>query len=374
MEKICVGITGQSGFIGWHLYNRIKLQDNFALVNFEKNYFEDDKKLDSFVLECDCIVHLAGVNRCDDEKKLYNKNIELVNKLISSCKRLKKFPHIIFASSSQEKKDNPYGKSKREGRRLFTEFAKTHNATFTALVIPNVFGEFCKPNYNSVVATFAHKLLHNETPKIITDANVNFIYVGTLCEKIISFITDFENTHKVSTEEILPDFQMKVSELLALFESFKNEYVNKNFIPNLENKNKINLFNTFRSYIDLKKQFPVILKKHSDARGDFVETVKVKTGGQVSFSTTIPGITRGEHFHTRKIERFTVLKGSAKIALRKIGSDELYTFTITEPGYVDMPVWFTHNVTNIGDDVLYLQFWINEFYNPDDPDTFREKV
>ena len=128
--------------------------------------------------------------------------------------------------------------------------------------------------------------------------------------------------------------------------------------------------------MDIENHFPVKLKQSTDERGSFVETIKLNSGGQVSFSTTKPGITRGNHFHTRKAERFAVIKGKARIQLRRIGTDKVLNFELdgNEPSYVDMPVWYTHNITNVGDDDLYTIFWINEFFDPDDPDTFFEKV
>jgi len=146
--------------------------------------------------------------------------------------------------------------------------------------------------------------------------------------------------------------------------------------PQISNTFELNLFNTFRSYMDLADHFPVLLKQHTDNRGSFVETVKTLVGGQFSFSTTHPEITRGEHFHTRKIERFAVIQGKAVIELRKIGTDEILHIELDgeNPSFVDMPVWYTHNISNVGSDDLLTLFWINEFFDPSDPDTYFEKV
>jgi UDP-2-acetamido-2,6-beta-L-arabino-hexul-4-ose reductase len=137
-----------------------------------------------------------------------------------------------------------------------------------------------------------------------------------------------------------------------------------------------NLFNTFLCYINHESFFPFQLKLNTDERGSFIETVKLNSGGQVSFSTTVPGITRGNHFHTRKAERFAVIKGKARIDIRKIGTEKILSFELDgrQPSFVDMPIWFTHNITNIGDDELYTIFWINEHFNSEDTDTFFEKV
>ena len=161
-----------------------------------------------------------------------------------------------------------------------------------------------------------------------------------------------------------------------MLENYKNVYFENHGFPQLNSVFEVNLFNTFRSYIDHSSYYPVLLKKNPDQRGVFIETIKTSLGGQFSFSTTIPGITRGNHFHTRKIERFIVIKGKAIIELRRIGTTEILRFELNgeQPSFVDMPVWFTHNITNTGDDELITLFWINEFFNPDDTDTFFEKV
>jgi UDP-2-acetamido-2,6-beta-L-arabino-hexul-4-ose reductase len=378
-NKIKIGITGQAGFVGTHLYNELGLEPfKYERVPFEDIFFSSNELLCAFVKQCDVIVHLAAVNRHLDSDELYRINVELVNSLINALNKENVKPHVIFSSSTQESLDNPYGKSKLEGRRLFEKWAGEQQASFTGMVIPNVFGPFGLPNYNSFIATFCHKLTHNEEPKIITDNEVDLIYVSSLCKHILSDIDEAGNSDcpLIKEKPIQPDFTKKVSEILVLFKIFKEQYFEQGIISSLLNTNEVNLFNTFRSYIDIDKYFPFILKKNSDERGMFVETLKLGAGGQVSFSTTKPGITRGNHYHTRKIERFTVIKGKAKIQLRKIGTGQIYDFFLDDenPSYVDMPVWFTHNITNIGNEDLYTQFWINEWYNESDPDTFFEKV
>jgi UDP-2-acetamido-2,6-beta-L-arabino-hexul-4-ose reductase len=361
------------------LYNTLGLYPaKYERILFEDNYFSDPLRLDDFVKKCDVIVHLAAVNRHLDENELYRINTDLVNALTAALKRENTSPHIIFSSSTQERLDNVYGRSKREGRRLFEKWAQEQNASFTGMIVPNVFGPFGMPNYNSFIATFCHKLTHNEEPRILTDSEVNLIYVSSLCKHILSDIDEVIASNKsvIKEKHIQPDFTKKVSDMLELCTQFKVQYFEQGSIPRLADRDEVNLFNTFRSYIDLQSFFPRKLKQNTDERGTFVETIRLGTGGQVSFSTTRPGVTRGNHFHTRKIERFTVIKGRAKIQLRKTGTAKVHEFHLDgeNPSYVDMPVWYTHNITNTGIDDLYTQFWINECYDPSDPDTFFEAV
>lgn len=369
-----IGITGQNGFIGSHLYRTLGLfPEEFQRVDFRNEFFEDEETLDEFVQQCDAIVHLAAVNRHESEEALYETNVALAQKLADALRRTKSAAHILFSSSSQEERENLYGKSKREGRRILAKAARENDGRFTGLIIPNVFGPFGMPNYNSFIATFCHKLTHGEEPTILNDGEVKLIYVGELVNLILEKIRE----GKTEEEFVVPHTSTnKVSEVLQKLNNFKKLYFENGEIPALQSSFDLNLFNTFRSYIDLQDYFPKKFVQHTDNRGAFVEVIRLGIGGQCSFSTTVPGITRGNHYHTRKIERFAVIKGRAKIQLRKIGTDEVLDFHLdgAEPAYVDMPIWYTHNITNTGDEELYTIFWINEPYNPADADTYFEEV
>lgn len=369
-----IGITGQEGFVGTHLYNTLGLYtEEFERVPYDISFFQDEKKLENFVADCNVIVHLAAMNRHPDPEVLYNTNIELVQKLIIALNNTKSQAHILFSSSSQEQLDNLYGKSKKEGREMLANWAKEAGGKFTGLVIPNVFGPFGMPNYNSFIATFCYKLTHGESPEVHKDSEVNLIYVGELVLEIIEQI----RSRQSNFEYIVPyTSTVKVTEVLKNLNEYKELYFDKGEIPELKNKFDLNLFNTFRCYIDLQKFFPKKFILHQDTRGSFLEVIRFGSEGQCSFSTTVPDITRGNHYHTRKIERFAVIKGKALIQLRKIGTDEVINFELdgNEPAYVDMPIWYTHNIKNIGTEELYTIFWINEPYNPEDADTWFEEV
>ena len=373
-KPLKIGITGQNGFVGRHLYNTIGLTpEKFGQVEFKKEYFEDETALDNFTRQCDVIVHLAAMNRHENDQVIYETNVNLVKNLIASLERTGSKAHVLISSSTQEERDNLYGKSKKEGRDALTAWAEANEGKLTGLIIPNVFGAFGKPFYNSFIATFCYQLTHGEQPSIANDGEVKLIYVQELVQVIIEQIC--KRNHQPYFD-VAHTATKKVSEVLATLADFKTSYLEKGNIPELRDSFDLNLFNTYRSYMEHKDIYPRKFQMHIDSRGAFIEIIRMGIGGQSSYSTTVPGITRGNHFHTRKIERFAVIKGKALIQLRRIDTDEVMDFYLDgdEPSYVDMPIWYTHNIKNIGEEELITMFWINEPYDPADPDTYFVEV
>ncbi len=371
MRQLTVGITGMVGFIGSHLYNRLKREEGIFVPPFEDDFFSDRQKLEDYLIKCDTVVHLAAMNR-GNEEDLYRTNVDLVNKLVSTLEDVQSKPHVIFSSSTQIDRDNPYGKSKREGANILQGWAERSGASLTIMVIPNVFGSCCRPFYNSVIATFCYQLTHGQEPKIIIDDQLSLIYAGELTEIITERIKN--PPAGIDTVWVNAGAKIKVSEILVLLEKFKEYYFSKKLVPRFENDFERDLYNTLLSYMDVA-DYKQQLTLHSDSRGSLFEVVK-QAGGQIFFSTTKPAITRGNHYHTRKIEKFCVVKGQATIRIRKIGTAETVEYKVSgdDPVVVEIPVFYTHNITNTGDGELLTLFWTNEVFDPSDTDTFYEEV
>ncbi len=372
-EKLNIGITGMVGFVGSHLKERLNREEGLAVIQpFEDSYFSEPDKLREYLQKCGVVVHLAAMNRGEPDE-IYRVNIELVKKLISCLEETGKTPHVIFSSSTQCDLDNPYGRSKQEGMRLLADWAKRNKTTATLLVIPNVFGDSGRPFYNSVIATFCYQLSHGEQPKIMVDKEMGLIYVNELTELICKVIKNPNNG--VNEIRVPPTSAFKVTEVLALLQKFKEYYYDKRTVPQFSNSFERNLYNTFITYMD-SIAFEQPLKVNSDQRGSLVEVVKQEGAGQIFFSTTKPGITRGNHYHTRKMEKFCVVKGEGLIRMRGIGTDKVIEFKVSgeKPAAVEMPIFYTHNISNVGKEEMLTLFWTNELFDPKDPDTFFEEV
>jgi len=376
VTQVKVGITGQNGFMGSHLYNFLSTKsDTVERINFKRDYFQDKAMLQEFVKSCDIIVHTAAMNRDDDKQVIYDTNVNLVQSIVDACVAAHVTPKIIFSSSIQEEKNNLYGKSKRDGRQVFENWSKKHGGSIASLIIPNVFGPFGKPFYNSFIATFCHQIIEDEEPTIVNDSIVNLIYINQLSQAFYEEIIK-QNGEPIRSYVVEHTSSRKVSEILNLLKVYKKQYVENGQIPKVDlNSFELDLFNTFTSFIP-KDYFPREFVKHTDNRGAFVEIMRAGSAGQSSYSTTVSGITRGNHYHTRKVERFAVISGKARIQLRKINTNEVFNYELdgSKPAYVDMPIWYTHNITNVGDTELITLFWINEPYNPEDPDTYFVEV
>lgn len=363
-----VGITGIHGMIGFHLHGFLHGQKGVEVFGAGRSTFASQPALDEFLSGLDVVVHLAGMNRGDDAE-IEKTNIDLATGLVAACERSKRRPHILFSSSTHVMRDTPYARSKREATRIFSEWATREGAVFTNLILPHVFGEGGKPFYNSVVSTFCYQLANGDAPVIVNDGDLELAHSQQVAEKVFALMHE-----PVAGDVRVAGVPMRVSDLLVRLRRFDQLYRGL-VMPDVREQIDLYLFNTFRSYL-FPSHYPVSLQLHQDARGDLFEAVKSLNGGQCFISTTKPGITRGNHYHTRKIERFLVLGGKGLIRIRKLFSDEVAEFEVSgdRPQYVDMPTLHTHNITNIGESDMTTLFWSHEIFDPANPDTFPEPV
>jgi UDP-2-acetamido-2,6-beta-L-arabino-hexul-4-ose reductase len=241
-----VGITGQAGFIGSHLAGFLRAKEDVETVPFMRNYFADPAELENFVSGCDVVIQLAAMSRCPDGKLLYDTNLGLDKKLIAALEKTKSRAQVIFASTTHENREGDYYASKRDGQKLFRQWADESGGKFTALVMPNTFGPYGKPYFNSVVSTFCYKVARNEQPEIITDAPVELIYIDSLC---CEFYRVLKGEVKAAVYTPPATATKKVSEILDLLLGFRELYLEQGIIPVFKDEFEFALFNTFHSYL-----------------------------------------------------------------------------------------------------------------------------
>lgn len=338
-----------------------------APVPFQDSLFESPTMLAEFLGRCDALVHLAALNRHDDADELYRTNVGLVDKLIHALEASGSRPHVLFVSSVQEELDNAYGRSKRDGRERLAKWCRTAGARFTGLIVPNVFGPFCRPFYNSVVATFCYQVATGGEPEVHVDRVLDLLYVDDLVRTIVDVIRDCvdDDAHRVAHSTCC-----QVSDILRRLRSFDHAYRQAGVLPDLADDLDLCLFGTYLSH-QPQGRYPSPLTVHTDARGSFTELLRCHGRSQVSCSTTLPGVRRGGHYHTRRVERFCVVRGEAAVRIRALAGTAETEFLLTgrDPAYIDIPPFHVHDLTNVGEDEMLCLFWINGFFDPTQPDT-----
>lgn len=368
-----IGITGPHGFVAGHLARMLSARQDIKVLPCPRAAFADESELLKFAEQCDVVVHLAGMNRGDDTQ-VYTTNVALANKLVAAAEQVTHPLHIVFASSTQRDRDNSYGRSKKYAENHFADWAKRGlHRHASNLIIPNVFGPGCRPFYNSVVATFCHQIAHGIQPRIVDDNAIEFIWVNDLVKRVCEQIDRAgEGAHEV---RLAGTPQIRVSDLLTKLSHFHKCHVEDDIVPDITEPLDAALYATYLSHLEIDQHVhrPQV---HRDERGSLFEIIRMASGGQVFFSTTKPGVIRGNHFHTRKIEWFCVLKGEAAIRLRKVDDTEVHEFRVAgdAPQFVSIPVLCTHQIENVGDEDLLTMFWCNEIFVPEDADTYFEKV
>lgn len=368
-------VTGSDGFIGKNLCAALAQDKELNIIKFTRQNTTND--LEEYVKKADFIYHTAGVNRPESDKEFETDNTDLTKTILKYLSKHNKNTPLLITSSAQSTLNNPYGISKKNAEAAVFEWVKISNAKVFVYRLPGVFGKWCKPNYNSVVATFCHNIA-NELPVTMSDPSheLNLVYID---EVIASFIDTMNGNVSPGSDgfcTIPNNYTITLQQLKDTIESFKNS--RKTLVmPDLEDKLNKYLYATFTSYLPTDK-FSYELTKNSDDRGWLTEFIKSNQFGQIFISKTKPGVTRGEHWHNTKIEKFFVIEGDAEILFRKIGdtSDKKIRYKVSGKDLtpVDIPAGYVHSIKNIGKSNLLTIFWADEILDKNNPDTYYEKV
>lgn len=362
-------ITGADGFIGSNLQTFLRQDDEeFEIDKFTLDNTEDE--LEEKIKNADFIVHLAGVNRPQTPEEFFSGNTDLTKKIVDLLVKNDLSTPMIFSSSIQAALDNDYGKSKR----LAEDYILNNYPKGIVFRLHNVFGKGCRPNYNSVVATFCNNIAKGEEITISDpEHEIELIYIDDICKTFIKLIKG-QSKPASDYNYVAPVKKIKLGKLADLLYSFKDNLKSID-VPQTGDGFIKKLFSTYISYNAIE-QLSYEAEKHEDERGSFVELLHTKDSGQFSISTSKPGITRGNHYHHTKIEEFIVLKGEATIRLRKIDEEKVREIKVNGDNIqiVTIPVGYTHNITNTGKDEMILGIWCNEIFDKNNPDTYYMEV
>lgn len=363
-------ITGGHGFLGWHLASRLVALHESEAIRLGRDEFDDPVRLREALADVEVVHHVAGVNRADSDEEVERGNIELARRLSEALLTVGRPVHVVFANSIQADLDNPYGRGKSAAAEIIAAATTKIGGTFADVVLPNLFGEHGRPGYNSFVATFSARIAAGEAPTIIEDREVPLLHVQQAARALIE-----AGDERVDGRWAPAGTASTVSTVLAKLTHF-DELYRFGEIPAIGDPFDLDLFNTYRSYV-FPERFPIRPTVHSDARGDLFETIRHHGGtSQAYASTTVPGATRGEHYHLHKVERFVVLKGEAEIGFRRLLHDDVITFRVSgdEPAVLDMPTLWVHNLRNVGSSELITFFWSDQLLDPADPDQYYDTV
>jgi len=364
-------VTGSRGFIGKNLVVRLGELSDIEVLHYSRG--DSLELLNDLVNNSDAVVHLAGENRPKEISDFSTVNKDLTNSLCEAINASGRKIPLILASSTQAVINNPYGESKKEAEQVVEGFSKDTDNPVTIYRLPGVFGKWCKPNYNSVVATFCHNIA-NDLPIQINDSSlsIKLVYVDDVIADFIDSIQSMVDG--VHWRELSPEYSITLGELAEQINAFKNCRTNLT-------SERVGLgitralYSTYVSYLPPDK-FVYDLPRYGDERGIFVEMLKTHDSGQFSFFSAHPGVTRGGHYHHSKTEKFLVVKGSAKFGFRHVVTNEVYEVLTTgdNPQVVETAPGWTHDITNVGEDEMLVLLWANEVFDSEHPDTYQSKI
>jgi len=365
-------ITGAKGFVGKNLTAELRNQQYSELYEYDMD--TDPTQLDTFARDCDFVFHMAGVNRPKNPDEFMQGNFGFTSTLLDTLKKYNNHCPVMIASSTQATLNNPYGNSKKAGEELLLAYGKEIGTKVLIYRFPNVFGKWCRPNYNSAVATFCHNIAH-DLPIQVNDRNavMNLTYIDDVVEELLHALKGEENrTGDYCAVPIV--HTVTLGDVADLIHGFKESRTTL-AVPNMANDFEKKLYSTYLSYLPTDG-FSYPLKMNVDDRGSFTEIIRTAERGQFSVNIAKPGITKGNHWHHTKTEKFIVVSGKGLIQFRQIDSDGIIEYYVSgdKIEVVDIPTGYTHNIINVGDTDLVTVMWANEAFNKDKPDTYFLKV
>ncbi len=366
-------VTGAGGFIGRNLIQRLERIDWMTVCRYDID--TDPELLKDYLTEADIVYHLAGVNRPEREEEFMEGNFGFTKVLLDTIDAVGNTDiKIVVSSSIQAELDNPYGVSKRAGEDLVREYAQSHGLKSVIYRFPNVFGKWCRPNYNSVVATFCNNIAR-DLPIMVDDPDkiLHLVYIDDVVEELLLCLTGHE--HVREGFGYVPDiYDVNLGMIPQLLTSFRHSREDLS-LPDFSDEFEKKLYSTYLSYLP-EDDLSYPLNMHEDERGSFTEFLKTQDRGQVSVNISHPGIVKGNHWHNTKNEKFLVVKGNGLIRLRKVESDEIVEYRVSgdKLEVIDIPCGFTHSIANVGDDDMVTVMWVNEVFDPNNADTFYEEV
>lgn len=372
-------VTGAKGFVGKNLcaelYNIKEGKAKTYKVVSDLNIMEydidtDPILLDNYCAKADFVFNLAGVNRPNDPKEFMEGNFGFASTLLDALKKYQNTCPVMISSSIQANLENPYGESKRAGEMLMREYSKETGAKVIIYRFSNLFGKWCHPNYNSVVATFCNNIA-NDLPIKVNDssAKLNLIYIDDLIYELIAALIGEEH-YNGEFAEVPTSYAVTLGGIVDLLYSFKRSRQDLS-VPDMSDTFTKKLYATYLSYLS-RDNFLYQLDMHSDERGSFTEFIRTMDRGQFSVNISNPHIIKGQHWHHTKNEKFLVVSGMGVIRLRKIDSNEVIEYFVSgdKLEVVDIPIGYTHNIENIGDTKMVTLMWCNESFDPEHPDTY----
>ena len=378
-------VTGANGFVGRNLISQLhNIQSgkakNYKMLGklkvFEYDVNSDPAELEAYCKCADFVFNLAGVNRPKDPAEFVKGNFGFASTLLNTLKKYNNTCPVMISSSTQAAQDNPYGESKRAGENLLFDYSKATGSKVLVYRFPNVFGKWCRPNYNSAIATFCHNITHGLDIQV-NDRSVvmNLVYIDDVVNELIAALTGDEN--RVGEYCAVPTVHtITLGEIVDLLYTFQSSRVNLT-VPNVGNAFEKKLYSTYLSYLPTN-QFSYPLKMIVDERGSFTEIIRSLDRGQVSVNISKPHITKGNHWHHTKNEKFVVVSGQGVIRFRKMDEPDAevieYLVSGSKIEVVDIPIGYTHNIENLGDTDMVTFMWCNECFDPQNPDTFFETV